>query len=356
MKIKAVDIARHLGISKATVSLALNHRPGVSETTREKVLECKTWMEAEQERKRSGGVIKYVFLGGNPATLPKDSRQNFGKRTTEGILGYLQGTRYTLDKEMIIFDESIEGVYQAARLCNQVGAAGVFIIFSDNLPNLSAEQLSVFGQFHMPIVLYDSDIPTLSYDQVRAGNGLAAEIALRHLYNMGHRHVGYLRTGNSTNYNLTKRFEGAKKCVDYLIKSGLHMDFVYIRDTDNEKLQRNLEASIDAHHREIRNYLYREKNLPTGFVCDNFVASAVLIEELDRIGLKVPENCSVVGIDPPWDLVKGNALTYVDLLDDRRGRFAVQRLVERIEGKSAETIQCEVAPVLIQGNTVRKLI
>ena len=253
MKIKAVDIARHLGISKATVSLALNHRPGVSETTREKVLECKTWMEAEQERKRSGGVIKYVFLGGNPATLPKDSRQNFGKRTTEGILGYLQGTRYTLDKEMIIFDESIEGVYQAARLCNQEGAAGVFIIFSDNLPNLSAEQLSVFGQFHMPIVLYDSDIPTLSYDQVRAGNGLAAEIALRHLYNMGHRHVGYLRTGNSTNYNLTKRFEGAKKCVDYLIKSGLHMDFVYIRDTDNEKLQRNLEASIDAHHREIRN-------------------------------------------------------------------------------------------------------
>lgn len=50
MKIKAVDIARHLGISKATVSLALNDRPGVSEATREKVLECKAWMEKNRKQ------------------------------------------------------------------------------------------------------------------------------------------------------------------------------------------------------------------------------------------------------------------------------------------------------------------
>lgn len=356
MKIKAVDIARHLGISKATVSLALNDRPGVSEATREKVLECKAWMEKEQKKKKSGGVIKYIFLNDRPLDLGLDSRLNFGKRTREGIEEYLKDTCYTLDPDLRIFAESIEGIYQAAHLCNQEKAAGAFIIFSDNLPNLSSEDLSVFGLFQMPIVLYDSDIPTLRYDQVRAGNGLAAEIGLRHLYNMGHRHVSYLRTGNNINYNLTRRFEGAQKCIQYLVKSGMRINFVCIRDTDNEKLQRNLAASVDAHHREIRDYLHREKNLPTGFVCDNYVASAVLIEELDKIDLKVPQDCSVVGIDPPWDLVKGNALTYVDLLDDRRGRFAIQRLVERIEGESLETIQCEVAPILVRGNTVRKLI
>ncbi len=241
-----------------------------------------------QKKKKSGGVIKYIFLNDRPLDLGLDSRSNFGKRTREGIEEYLKDTCYTLDPDLRIFAESIEGIYQAAHLCNQEKAAGAFIIFSDNLPNLSSEDLSVFGLFQMPIVLYDSDIPTLRYDQVRAGNGLA--------------------------------------------------------------------ASVDAHHREIRDYLHREKNLPTGFVCDNYVASAVLIEELDKIGLKVPQDCSVVGIDPPWDLVKGNALTYVDLLDDRRGRFAIQRLVERIEGESLETIQCEVAPILVRGNTVRKLI
>ena len=35
MKIKMVDIARHLGVSKATVSLAVNGKPGVNEETKE---------------------------------------------------------------------------------------------------------------------------------------------------------------------------------------------------------------------------------------------------------------------------------------------------------------------------------
>ena len=40
MKIKAVDVARKLNISKATVSLALNDKPGVSQQTKEAVLRC----------------------------------------------------------------------------------------------------------------------------------------------------------------------------------------------------------------------------------------------------------------------------------------------------------------------------
>ena len=40
MKIKMVDVAKRLGISKATVSLAVNGKPGVNEQTRQKVLEC----------------------------------------------------------------------------------------------------------------------------------------------------------------------------------------------------------------------------------------------------------------------------------------------------------------------------
>ena len=61
MKIKMVDIARHLGVSKATVSLAVNGKPGVNEETRRMVLECleemkknneKNQQQAEKEEKR----------------------------------------------------------------------------------------------------------------------------------------------------------------------------------------------------------------------------------------------------------------------------------------------------------------
>ena len=45
-----VDIARHLGVSKATVSLAVNGKPGVNEETRRMVLEC---LEEMKKNKRS---------------------------------------------------------------------------------------------------------------------------------------------------------------------------------------------------------------------------------------------------------------------------------------------------------------
>ena len=39
MKIKAAQIARDLGLSKATVSLALNDKPGVSEETKKMIFQ-----------------------------------------------------------------------------------------------------------------------------------------------------------------------------------------------------------------------------------------------------------------------------------------------------------------------------
>ena len=54
MRIKTVDIAKRLGVSKATVSLALNNKPGVSESTRKEVLDCKKQMELEQEEQLHG--------------------------------------------------------------------------------------------------------------------------------------------------------------------------------------------------------------------------------------------------------------------------------------------------------------
>ena len=45
MKIKAAQIARDLGLSKATVSLALNDKPGVSEETKKMIFQYIDRME-----------------------------------------------------------------------------------------------------------------------------------------------------------------------------------------------------------------------------------------------------------------------------------------------------------------------
>ena len=61
MKIKMVDIARHLGVSKATVSLAVNGKPGVNEETRRMVLEC---LEEMKKKSVLNGFLKaFKILG-----------------------------------------------------------------------------------------------------------------------------------------------------------------------------------------------------------------------------------------------------------------------------------------------------
>lgn len=57
--VKAVDLAKALGISKATVSLALNDRPGVNAATKAKILKLKEQWERD-------GVPSQI-----PVTVPR---------------------------------------------------------------------------------------------------------------------------------------------------------------------------------------------------------------------------------------------------------------------------------------------
>lgn len=347
-KVKAVDIANHLGISKATVSLALNNRPGISENTRKKVLQCKK--ELEQKSVRTSGVIKLVTLTG--IDVKEDARSPFFEKMLWGIEQALSETAYTL--EVLALPDSVSSIYEAVRICNNEAVAGALLIFSRSMETLSAEQLVIFKQFNMSVIFYDSLILTINFDQVRAGNGAAVDLAARHLYRMGHRHIAYFYTeDDGTCYNLTRRLEAAKRCASMFREKGLRTDFICIR---SGTVHGSAEVLLQYCRKNISEYLNRETDLPTGFVCDNYITSAATIEQLDQKGFKIPQQVSVIGIDPPNGLIKGKELTYVDLIDDRRGYFAVQRLIDRIEGRVMEHIVCDIAPVLVHGDTVGKRI
>lgn len=347
-KVKAVDIANHLGISKATVSLVLNNRPGISEKTRKKVLQCKK--ELEQKSVRTSGVIKLVALTGT--NLKEDARSPFFEKMLCGIAQALSDTAYTL--EVLSLPDSVSSIYEAVRICNNEDVAGALLIFSRSMETLSAEQLVIFKQFNMPVIFYDSLIPTTNFDQVRAGNGAAVDIAARHLHRMGHRHIAYFYTeDDGTCYNLTRRLEAAKRCAFMLREKGLRTDLVCVR---NGNVHGTAELGLQYCKKNIFEYLIRETDLPTGFICDNYITSAAAIGQLEQRGFKIPQQISVIGIDPPNGLIKGKELTYVDLIDDRRGYFAVQRLIDRIEGRVMEYIVCDISPVLIHGDTVGKRI
>ena len=55
MRLKAKEIAKELGVSEATVSLALNDRPGINKETKQKILTYIREREDELRQKEEQG-------------------------------------------------------------------------------------------------------------------------------------------------------------------------------------------------------------------------------------------------------------------------------------------------------------
>ena len=69
---KAVDIAKTLGVSKATVSLALNGKPGISEKTRNRILTYAAEMEQMAER----AAAQAAALSADADVIPDPSKED----------------------------------------------------------------------------------------------------------------------------------------------------------------------------------------------------------------------------------------------------------------------------------------
>jgi len=92
----------------------------------------------------------------------------------------------------------------------------------------------------------------------------------------------------------------------------------------------------------------------TAVVCANDWLAIGLWNELERMGLRVPEDISLTGIDnqQPAD---ARGLTTVEFSYGEVGGLAVEALIGRISGKSVTECCYEVAPRICERNSVRQV-
>ena len=206
MKIKMVDIAKHLGVSKATVSLAVNGKPGVNEETRRMVLECL------EEMKKNNGVIpvkeNIVTVSGHPVNqmikvvivnhskgaacnsetdLWSDVLATFDSEARR--LGYLYGVTY--------LNDDITQTEAVITECNMDFVAGVLLFGTE----LKEEDQNLLERIKKPLVLYDCELPGSRYSSVCIDNRQMLKSAVDYLYKEGAADIYYFCTGkDSYNY------------------------------------------------------------------------------------------------------------------------------------------------------------
>lgn len=338
MKVKAVEIARTLGLSRAAVSLALNGKPGVSEETRKAVLECRERLENQdpytvrRKREEQGILIKLVMANRRfgikfqEVDLWTDVKQVFDSMAKAE--GYTLGISY--------FDIDYDSKEALTKECNSELVAGVILFGTELRPKDSI----LFEGIRKPLVVYDSDLYCDRFPRVTVNNKDGVRKAVQYLVSHQIRDICYL--ANSVDiYNMNERRKGFREVLEeYAI-------------LDIEKRIIRLGENITEIYEDMRRYL--ETNpLPQAFIMESCHVSVSVLRVLREEGIRIPEDVSLIGIDElPGYAAAGYDLTSVRIPHSERAWWVMTTLFKEMRAPEKTKASIEVNCQLIEGKTVK---
>ena len=136
---------------------------------------------------------------------------------------------------------------------------------------------------HIPVVIYDNDVPGLPVDRVLVENQAASERAVGHLLDTGHTRIAVL-AGNPGNYTARERLEG------------------YVQAVRQRGIEIVPDLIVEAGWTESRGYaamlrLLSLENAPTAVFSCNYNMMVGALALLRERGHRVPDDISVVSFD-----------------------------------------------------------
>lgn len=344
--VNIADIAKMAGVSKTAVSFALNDKPGISREKRERVLEITRRYGAPAKRpSRADGAasgssdILTLVCSRTDITKVRPGMPQFYSELLQEIERAVNkmGCRFWL--RTMDIDESFAARVSALLSENRV--CGVLLIASDMLP----EDLACIAAPDRNLVVLDSYFEELDVNCVVMDNFLGGYNAARYLVGLGHRRIGYVQSVNRI-YNFRMRRAGFERA---LAESGLDLGPADVFDVS---------PTVDAVFAGMSELLRGRDagDLPTAFFAENDYIALGLIKCLQNSGLRVPEDCSVIGFDDiESSKIVTPELTTIHVPKDVIGSVAVRRLAALARGESAASLKVVVATRLVERGSCRPL-
>ncbi|MFR8172739.1 MAG: LacI family DNA-binding transcriptional regulator [Marvinbryantia sp.] len=324
------NIADELGVSKVTVSKAINGKEGVSGPLRQKILQTAAdhgyvLPDYGQRKARTIAIIMSErFHSGDSGRFYMGMYEHINR---ELRMRAYSSVMITPNPETLEHDaETIE-------------KPGMFdgLIFLGILDKEVRERIDRIPLPKVYVDLYDVGYRS---DSVVTESIYSAYEITKHLIRSGHREIGFVGTlGVTTSIN--DRYLGYMRA---LMEKGLKEQERW-RIPDRDQAGRAVDLQLP-------------QELPEAFMCNCDETAFRLVRELKRRGLSVPEDVSVVGFDD--DIYAGLCepqLTTVAVDMKEIGRTAVKCMVRRMERTGTENSEGEVCRIpgkLIFRDSVRE--
>jgi LacI family transcriptional regulator len=324
------DVAARAGVSVATVSKVINQRYGVSAETFARVtavieeLGYEASLVAQSLRNHQTNVIGILVADLEP----------FSTELLKGTADAIRGTGF----ELVVYSaggRTDDHVGWERRYLSRLSGTLV-----DGAVLVTPTVVDV--NYGAPVVAVDphtgpSDLPTIDSDNLRG-----AQLATEHLLELGHRRIGML-TGRTDLQSAQLRERGYRAALS---DAGVMADETLIR----------LGAYDAAMSAKSARDLLSLPEPPTAIFAANDISAIAVVEVAGEMGLRVPEDLSVVGFDNiPESALNSPPLTTVNQPIRTMGQRAIELLVQLIRGEQTDTTHLTLATELVVRGSTRSL-
>jgi len=316
-KVTLKQIAKELDVSISTVSKSLRDSPEISEDTRQKVQAfAKLYnykpnliaLSLKNKKTKTIGIIIPEIVHHFFATVISGIEHVANKRGYNVIV--------TLSDES--FDKEVINMEMLAN-----GSIDGFIMSLSKETQLKKDFHHITEVINqgMPVVMFDRITNDILCDKVIIDDNLAAFEAVRDLIKKGFKKIALITTVDYVSVGKL-RTEGYRKALrnhEITVDEGL---ILKIEDTENCDDQ--IEALIN-------------KTRPDAIFAVNELFAVTAIKAAKKLGLKVPEDISVIGFtDGIISKYSSPSITTVSQNGIKMGNKAAQMLIERLESEDEE--------------------
>ncbi|WP_433946197.1 LacI family DNA-binding transcriptional regulator [Paenibacillus sp. SN-8-1] len=328
-KVSMQDIADRLQISKNAVSLALMDKKGVSEEMKIRIIQtAKEMGYGPYGKKQVDHPNLLVVVPDRITSYDDNDHFHFYHDMIWGLESSIRRSGY--NAIIVRVDQAMEKDLILPGLFEDIKYKGV-ILFGI----MEKAYARMIWKLDTPLVMLDSYYRDLPCPAVTSANMEGAYQAVEHLIGRGHTRIGFIGPTNLTTSH-EERWYGYWRAMQ---QSGIKIE---------EKWCLTSSSGFDSTWQEISTFLDRMDELPTAFFCGNDRIALLLSETLQKRGIQLPSDVSIIGFD---DLNMSEAsnppLTTMRVNKTGMCNAAVEMLISQ-QNSSREAVRWSISPLLVE--------
>ncbi|ASA23337.1 LacI family DNA-binding transcriptional regulator [Paenibacillus donghaensis] len=332
-RVSMQDIADQLHISKNAVSLALLDKKGVGEEMRYRVLQTAKELGYGQYAEKSSADRNVLILV--PERIMSYRDNDHFRFFHDMIWGLEKSIRKRgLSAVIAPIDHEMESGLQLPRQCKEISYIGI-ILFGI----VDKAYARLVWELDTPLVMFDSYHRELPCPVVASANTEGAYEAVTMLIRSGHQRIGFIGPANLTTSH-EERWLGYWSAIQ---EFGLPLDMSKVM---------TYSAGFHDTEQEIEAYLNDLDEFPTAFFCGNDRIAYLLVRQLRKRSLNVPEDISIVGFDDlQYEEDNGLGMTTMRVEKEKMCEAAADMLLT-LKSACRDMLRLYIRPTLVARHSV----